>query len=81
VSLRPERARLHRAADAPTDRPHVAGRLEGVTYLGNALVHTVALDWMRIEVREENRLADPIAVVGDMVAVSWSPGSVSVVAE
>ncbi len=81
VSLRPERAKLLPAAEAPIDRPFVTGRLEGVTYLGNALVHTVALDWMRIEVREENRLTDPVAAVGDMVAVSWSPGSVSVVAE
>ncbi len=81
VSLRPERARLHARGDAPTDLPSVDGRLEGVTYLGNALVHSVALDWMRLEVRSENRSDATVASVGDEVSVSWEPGSVSVVTE
>ena len=81
VSVRPERAHLHRRGEAPDDRPSVDGRLEGVTYLGNALVHTVALDWMKIEVRAENRSNAEVASVGDDVSVSWEPGSVSVVSD
>jgi spermidine/putrescine transport system ATP-binding protein len=81
VSLRPERATLDRRGEGPDDRPSVDGRLEQVTYLGNALVYTVALDWMRLEVRTENNpgAADPSP--GDEVTVSWEPGSVSVVGD
>jgi len=81
VSLRPERARLHPKGGAPESNSSVDGRLEGVMYLGNALVHTVALDWMTIEVRAENRLEAEVAAVGEEVTVSWDPGAVSVVAD
>ena len=81
VSLRPERAHLHRRGSVPPGRPSVDGLLESVTYLGNALVHTVALDWMKVEVRAGNRLGDAVASVGEEVSVSWEPGAVSVVAD
>lgn len=81
VSLRPERAQLHRRGAAPENSPSVDGRLEGVTYLGNALVYTVALDWMTVEVRAENSKSAGIAAVGDDVSVSWHPDAVSVVRE
>ena len=81
VSLRPERARLHGPGDGPDGHPSVDGRLAGVTYLGNALVHTVALDWMTIEVRAENATERPGAQVGDDVTVSWNPAAVSVVTD
>ncbi len=81
VSLRPERAALHPVGGANDGRPSVEGRLQQVTYLGNALVYTVALDWMQLEVRGENRPDAVRLSVGDDVAVSWEPGSVSVVGE
>lgn len=81
VSLRPERARLHPRGTGPDGRPSVDGRLEAVTYLGNALVHTVTLDWMTIEVRSDHHVATEQPGVGDEVTVSWDPDAVSVVAD
>ncbi|MEO2198133.1 MAG: ABC transporter ATP-binding protein [bacterium] len=81
VSLRPERASLHRLGDGPDGHPSIDGRLEQVTYLGNALVYMVALDWMRLEVRTENHPGASGPAVGDEVTVSWEPGSVSVVGD
>ena len=52
-----------------------------ITYLGNALVYTVALDWMQLEVRDENRPEMERLSVGDDVSVTWTPGSVSVVGD
>lgn len=79
VSLRPERSLLHRRSDVPLGRPSVDGVLEQVTYLGNALVHTVALDWMKVEVRTESQADVPPVAVGEDVSVSWEPGAVTVV--
>ena len=81
VSIRPERASLHPLGHAPAGRPSVDGRLEGVTYLGNALVHSVALDWMGLEVRSEIRPDEARLTVGDGVSVSWEPGAVAVVCD
>ena len=81
VSLRPERASLHRLGDGPDGHPSIDGRLEQVTYLGNALIYMVALDWMRLEVRTENHPGASGPAVGDEVTVSWEPGSVSVVGD
>ncbi len=81
VSLRPERARLHARGDAPSGVPRLDGRLESLTYLGNALVHTVAVDWINLEVRAENRPESFVASVGADVSVTWGPGDLTVVAD
>jgi spermidine/putrescine transport system ATP-binding protein len=81
VSLRPERAELHTDGTAPTDRPSVSGKLVGITYLGNALVHQVALDWMTLEVRSDNHAQASGFNVGDTVSVSWDPDGVAVVTD
>ena len=81
VSLRPERASLHHPGQAPVGMPSVDGRLQQVTYLGNALVYTVALDWMQLEVRSENRPDVERLNVGDDVTVSWKPGAGTVVSD
>ncbi|WP_420640348.1 ABC transporter ATP-binding protein [Candidatus Poriferisocius sp.] len=79
VCLRPERAELHPVDEVPADRPSVSGRLQGVTYLGNALVYTVDLEWMQLEVRREQQALGYRPSVGEAVAVSWDPDTVSVV--
>ena len=79
VILRPERASLDARGRGRDGWPSVDGRLEQVTYLGNALVHTVALDWMQVDVRTETYVSASGPAVGDDVTVSWEPGSVSVV--
>ena len=82
LSLRPERAALSPAADGPAIAGSaVMGTVAGVTYLGNALVYRVALDWMEIEVREDNRPASNRFGAGDQVSVSWPNDAVSVVTE
>ncbi len=81
VSLRPERARLHPGGARVDDRPSIEGTLAGTTYLGNALVHSVALDWMTLEVRSENLSAPPAVAVGDAVTVSWDADAVAVVSD
>jgi spermidine/putrescine transport system ATP-binding protein len=79
VCLRPERAGLHAPGTAPAGRPTLDGRLESVTYLGNALVHTVKLDWMTLEVRSANTASPPTVELGGDVTVSFDPDAVTVV--
>jgi len=81
VSLRPERARLHPKGHAPSDLPSVDGTLLEITYLGNALVYRVALDWMTIEVRSTTDTGTEPIQVGDAVTVSWAPDAISLVGD
>lgn len=81
VSLRPERARIHASGRAPADLPSVEGTLREVTYLGNALVYRVALDWMTIEVRSATGAGTEPVRVGDPVTVSWAPDAISLVGD
>ena len=81
VSLRPEQAFLHRRGDSPEGWPSIDGLLREVTYVGNALVHSVAVDWITIEVRTPYRSTETPLQVGDEVSVSWEPGGVTVVAD
>lgn len=81
VSLRPERAELHPKGAAPAGRPSVDGRLDGVVFLGNALVHTVTVDGAVLEVRSQSHGADRATAVGDEVTVSWRPDAVTVVTD
>jgi len=53
--------------------------VEGVGYLGNALVYTVVLDWVRLEVRRGNQPGGYRPHAGDDVAVSWTLDAISVV--
>ena len=81
VSLRPEQAHLHARGHSPAGRPSLDGELTAVTYVGNALVHTVAVDWINIEVRAPHRPGEAAPGVGDDVSVSWDPEAVTVVAD
>ena len=80
VSLRPERAHIAPRDTAGT-HPSVEGVVDRVTYLGNARVYTVKLDWMEVEVREENRPGADLHEPGLAVSVWWDPGSVWVVSD
>jgi spermidine/putrescine transport system ATP-binding protein len=81
VSLRPERASVAPAGTEIGERPSLGGQLRQMTYLGNALVYTIGLDWMELEVRTENTAEHARLDVGDDVIVSWQPGAVSVVVD
>ncbi|MEC7505892.1 MAG: ABC transporter ATP-binding protein [Actinomycetota bacterium] len=80
LSLRPERAQLGARGSAPSG-PSVDGVVGRMTYLGNARVYTVKLDWMEVEVREENRPGAELYAPGAEVTVSWDPQAISVVAD
>ena len=80
VSLRPERAHIGERGIAAGGMSSVDGVVDRMTYLGNARVYTVRLDWMEIEVREENRPGAALHAPGAAVTVSWDPSAVSVVA-
>ncbi len=83
LSLRPERAHIQaRGAMPPSEASSsVDGVVSTVTYLGNALVYQVKLDWMEVEVRDENAPGRQRFGPAAEVTVSWRPDSVSVVAE
>ncbi len=84
LSLRPERAQIHLTGQAPQGLISVEGNLSSITYLGNALVHTVDLSWMTLEARSENRSesrTETDATIGDQVTVSWEPVDISVVTD
>jgi len=79
VCLRPERARVVTAGDGTASR--IDGVIDTVTYIGNARVYTVRLDWMQLRVREENRPGAAPREAGDPVSVTWDMNAVTVVTE
>jgi len=88
VSLRPERIRLH-PRDSTSSHPapseeslNDGGSLDGtitdVTYLGHAVVYSVAVGPTNIEVRCEGELGDP-QPAGTEVTLSWDHGAIAAV--
>ncbi len=80
VILRPERAMVGPRGVAETGRSNVDGVIRLVTYLGNSIVYKVGLDWMEIDVREENKPGSVRPGVGEEVSVSWREDAIAVVA-
>ena len=79
VTVRPERLTVHRRGDGLETRHRLDGRVETVTYLGNAVVYGVGIDWMHLEVRCPATLAGDRRDVGDEVTVSFAPEHAAVV--
>ena len=79
VTVRPERLTVHRRGDGLETRHRLDGRVETVTYLGNAVVYGVGIDWMHLEVRCPATLAGDRRDVGDEVTVSFEPAHAAVV--
>jgi spermidine/putrescine transport system ATP-binding protein len=79
VILRPERAMLSPIGGAPSGRSTIEGVVKSVTYLGNAFVYRVALDWMEVDVRAENMPQTPRFDPGEHVTVSWTDEAVAIV--
>jgi len=79
ICRRPGRGGVNPPGEVPPDCQSVGGRVEGVGYLGNALVYTVVLDWVRLEVRRGNQPGGYRPHAGDDVAVSWTLDAISVV--
>ena len=81
VSLRPERAHIKPQGVYEEGWSHVDGFVETVTYLGNSLVYGIKLDWMDLEVREENRPGTDFHQPGTQSTVSWDPEASSLVTD
>ncbi len=81
ISLRPERAHIRARGDVPAGETAVDGVVHSVTYLGNARVYGVKLDWMDMEVREENRPGAVLHEPGTEISITWEPQAISVVAD
>lgn len=79
VILRPERVMVHPIGGAPAGRSTVEGVVKAVTYLGNAIVYRVALDWMEVDVRAENTPGAGRFDPADHVTISWTDDAVAVV--
>lgn len=67
------------AAAPPATGSTLTGIVSAATYLGTAISYRVAIEWMRLDVRVENRNDDRLEV-GAAVEVSWEPSAVSVLA-
>lgn len=79
VAVRPERVSLHRSAAAPAGRHVLRGRVSRATYVGNATMYLVNVDWIEIEVRCANEGATDRYAIGDEVDVSFETAHASVV--
>ena len=94
LSVRPEHVRLHPRGNAPEGMPSLDGVVVEATYLGHAIVYTVALgpqppgeetadpapgEATTISARVET--GAPPLHAGEPVAVSWSPASTTVVTD
>jgi spermidine/putrescine transport system ATP-binding protein len=79
VAVRPERITLHRPGTTPTGRHTLRGSVRRRTYVGNAVVYVVSIDWIELEVRTANDQPGDRHEVGDPVEVSFAPDHVSVV--
>ena len=84
LTLRPERADLNPrdpGTPSPESVSHIDGTVARVTYVGNAVSYGVAVDWMMIDVRMENRPGRDRFEPGDDVTITWHPDAVAVVTE
>ncbi len=79
VTVRPERLTVHGRGQAPDDQHRIDGVVESAVYLGNAIIYTISIDWMRLEVRCPATLAGHRRSAGDDVTVSFEPEHASVV--
>ncbi|CAI8295831.1 MAG: Spermidine/putrescine import ATP-binding protein PotA [Acidimicrobiales bacterium AG-410-I20] len=78
VTVRPERLTIEKKGQDSTNQHQLDGIVETVVYLGNAIVYTVAIDWMHLEVRS-SETSNSRYSEGDEVTVSFDPKYVSVV--
>jgi len=80
LSLRPEQATLS-SRSGSTSNGRVEGQIAAATYLGNAVVYQVKLNWMELEVREANKPDSERFDVGDEVTVSWESSAAALVVD
>jgi spermidine/putrescine transport system ATP-binding protein len=79
VAVRPERIGIHRPGGEPGERHQLHGRVTRATYVGNAVVYAVSVDWIELEVRCANDGPHDRHEVGDDVAITFASEHASVV--
>lgn len=79
VAVRPERIRIGRPGTAPAGRHRLDGKVARATYVGNAVVYAVNVDWIELEVRASNDAPHDRHEVGDHVMVTFASEHASVV--
>lgn len=86
LAIRPERLSLAAISESSgdgveaTDGSAVAGVVTAATYVGTATIYRVAIDWMHVDVRIENRNDERIAI-GTDVRIAWNPSALSVLVD
>jgi spermidine/putrescine transport system ATP-binding protein len=78
ITVRPERLTVHGRGQAPDSRHRLDGVVDSVVYLGNAIIYSVSVDWMHLEIRCPATLAGDRRHPGDQVTVSFDPDHTSV---
>ena len=78
ITVRPERLTIHKKRENSTNQHQIDGVVDSVVYLGNAIVYSIAIDWMKLEVRS-SETSNSRYSIGDEVTVSFDPSYVSVV--
>tara|TARA_Y100000741_G_C18213225_1_gene542603 strand:- start:22 stop:1089 length:1068 start_codon:yes stop_codon:yes gene_type:complete len=78
ITVRPERLTIHKKREDSTNQHQIDGVVDSVVYLGNAIVYSIAIDWMKLEVRS-SETSNSRYSTGDEVTVSFDPNYVSVV--
>ncbi len=79
VAVRPERITIDPPGHERPDRHHLNGWVSQATYVGNAIVYEIGVDWIQLEVRAANDASRPRYGVGDPVVVSFATEHASVV--
>jgi spermidine/putrescine transport system ATP-binding protein len=79
VAVRPERIVIHRPGTAAEARHRLEGKVTRATYVGNAVVYVVSVDWIELEVRSVNDAPHDRHAVGDPVEVTFASEHASVV--
>jgi ABC-type Fe3+/spermidine/putrescine transport system ATPase subunit len=79
VAVRPERIRIDQPGTAPVGRHELDGKVTRATYVGNAVVYVVNVDWIELEVRASNDAPHARYGVGDPVVVTFASEHASVV--
>ena len=78
ITVRPERLTIHKKGESSSNQHQIDGAIDSVVYLGNAIVYSVSIDWMHLEVRS-SETSNSRYSEGDEVTVSFDPKYVSVV--
>jgi spermidine/putrescine transport system ATP-binding protein len=79
VAVRPERIRIDQPGSAPAGRHRLDGKVARATYVGNAVVYVVNVDWIELEVRASNDAPHDRHEPGAAVTVTFASDHASVV--